>query len=93
MNDNGSSCDEIGYATGRSGSAVRRFAAKHGTLVSRSCAIVGFRVPISLDARDALRRLAADHGATCAETLTDLLGFALEKDAAIARRTLRTARR
>jgi hypothetical protein len=45
---------------------------------------------MTLDAQDALRRLAADHGATCIETLTTLLGFA-EKDAAIARKTLRRA--
>jgi hypothetical protein len=90
LHDNGSTCYEIAAVTGRSPSAVRRFAAVRGVLVTRSCAIARFAIPISLEARDALRRLASDHGATCA---ADLLVFALEKDAAGARRTLRTARR
>ena len=43
---------------------------------------------VTIDARDALRRMAEDYGTTPAQTLEDLLTFCLEDDAAIARRTL-----
>jgi hypothetical protein len=36
LHDNGSTCDEIAAVTGRSASGVRRFAAGHGVLLSRS---------------------------------------------------------
>jgi hypothetical protein len=41
----------------------------------------------------ALRRMAADSGKTPAEALEDLIAFALDDDAAIARRTLRIVRK
>jgi hypothetical protein len=47
----------------------------------------------TIDRREALRRLAADYKASPSETLEDLLTFALDEDAAIARRTLRVVRR
>ena len=48
---------------------------------------------VTIDCRDALRRPAADYGATPRQALEDLMIFMLEDDGAIARRTLRVTRR
>ena len=43
---------------------------------------------VGVDQKDALARMAADYGTTPAEALGDLVAFALNDDAAIARRIL-----
>lgn len=51
-----------------------------------------YAVTVTVARREVLKRLAADYGASPAETLEDLLTFALSDHAAIARRTLRLNR-
>jgi hypothetical protein len=90
--DNGATAEEIGATVGYSPHGVRTLAAKHGVLVSRSCMTVRYAVTVTIDRREALRRLAVDYKASPAEALEDLLTFALDEDAAIARRTLRVTK-
>ena len=50
-------------------------------------------VKLTMAREQALRKMAAEYGKTPAETLSDLLKFALDDDAAIARRVLHVKRR
>jgi hypothetical protein len=92
MADDGATAEEIGAAVDRSPRAVRALAAQRGVLVSRSCMTVRYAITVTIDRCEALRRLATDYKASPSETLEDLLTFALDEDAAIARRTLRVVR-
>ena len=56
--------------------------------ICRSETAARFAVDVTIDRRDALRRMAEDYGATPRQALDDLLTFTLDDDAAIARRTL-----
>lgn len=89
LHDNGATSEEIARAVDRPARAVRSLAASRGVPVSRSCTTVRYAVTVTVARREVLKRLAADYGASPAETL---LTFALSDHAAIGRRTLRLNR-
>ena len=89
----GRTASEIAAAVNRSADSVRKFARARGLSISRSEAAVGYRVPVSMERRDALARMAGDRGTTPAQALEDLITFGLDEDAAIARRILHVTRR
>ena len=93
LHDAGNSATEIARLLGRHVSSIRQFAAARGVFISRSESIARLAGDVTIDARDALRRMAADYGATPAQTFEDLLAFCLSDDATIARRTLRVTRK
>ena len=93
LHDEGHIASEIGHLVGRSASSVRQFAAACGILISRSESIARLAGNVTIEYRDALRRMADDYGETPARTFEDLLIFCLADDALIARRILRIERK
>ena len=94
LHDEGHTAIEIARAVGRAhGNSVRQFAAKCGILISRSELIARLAGNVTIEYRDALRRMADDYGETPGRTFEDLLTFMLADDATIARRTLRVSER
>jgi hypothetical protein len=81
LHDRGATNDGIAKAVDRTPRAVRAHAASRGVLVT-----------ITLARRETLKRLALEYKASPAETLEDLVTFALSDHALIARRTLRVGR-
>jgi hypothetical protein len=92
LHDRGATNDEIAKAVDRTPRAVRALAASRGVLISRSCTTARFAITVTLPRRETLRKLAFEYGASPAETLEDLVMFALSDHALIARRTLRVGR-
>jgi hypothetical protein len=90
--DAGHTVDEIAAIVSRRPISIIHFAAKRGVFVSRSALTVRRAILLSREREDALRRLADDYG-TQATELGDLLNFALDEDAALARRVLHVKRR
>ena len=82
----GRSVFEIAAVVGRAPTSVRQFAKSRGIAISNGAQKVLYGVSVAVDQRDALARMAADCGMTPAEALEDLVAFALNDDAAIARR-------
>lgn len=75
--------------SGRSGRGLSFFPGD--AQISRS-ETARYSIPVTLDCRAALQRLAVDHGASASETLADLVLFALDRNARLARQTLRIER-
>jgi hypothetical protein len=92
LHDRGATNDEIAKVVDRSPRAVRALAASRGVLISRTCTIARYAITVTLPRRETLRKLAFEYGASPAETLEDLVTFALSDHALIARRTLRVGR-
>lgn len=93
LHDAGHTVFEIAAAVGKPPRWVEYFAASRGVLISRSTAIVRRAVVLPRSREDALRRMADDYGTKPETALDDLLTFALDDDAAVARRILRVRRR
>jgi hypothetical protein len=93
MHDDGRTVHEIAAAVERSADAVIKFARARGVAISSSAAVVRRAARLTIERENALRRMAADCGKTPREALEDLIAFALDDDAAIARRTLRVVRK
>ena len=93
LHDDGRTVFEIAAAVERSADAVVKFARARGIAISSSAAVVRRTARVTVERENALRRMAADCGKTPAETLEDLITFALDDDAAIARRILRVVRK
>jgi hypothetical protein len=92
LHDRGATNDEIAKVVDRTPRAVRALAASRGVLISRACTTARYVVTITVARRETLKRLASDYGGSPAETLEDLVTFALSDHALIARRTLRVGR-
>jgi hypothetical protein len=84
---------EVAKAVGRPARSLVQFAASRGVFVSLSVLTVQRAVKLTMEREQALRKMAAEYGKTPAETLGELLAFALDDDAAIARRVLHVKRR
>ena len=89
----GRSVFEIAAVVGRAPTSVRQFAKSRGIAISNGAQKVLYGVSVGVDQKDALARMAADYGTTPAEALGDLVTFALNDDAAIARRILHVRRK
>jgi hypothetical protein len=93
MHNDGRTVHEIAAAVERSEDAVIKFGRARGIAIPYSEKVVRRAVRITVEREIALRRMADDCGKTPAEALEDLIAFALDTDAAIARRTLRIVRK
>jgi hypothetical protein len=93
LHDDGRTVHEIATAVGRSADAVIKFGRARGIAIPYSEKVVRRAVRLTIERENALRRMAADCGKSPAQTLEDLIAFALDDDAAIARRTLHVRRK
>jgi hypothetical protein len=92
MRDEGLTVHEIAAAVDRSADAVVKFGRARGIAIPYSEKFVRRAARLTIERENALRRMAADSGKSSAQALEDLIAFALDEDAAIARRTLRIVR-
>jgi hypothetical protein len=93
MRDEGRTVHEIAAAVDRTADAVIKFGRARGIAIAYSEKFVRRAVRLTIERENALRRMAADSGKSSAQALEDLIAFALDEDAAIARRTLHVKRR
>ena len=93
LNDAGHTVFEIAAAVDRRPKTIIVLAAKRGVSISRSTEKVRRAVVLPRAREDALRRMADDYGTVPEKALDDLLTFALDDDAAVARRVLRVRRK
>jgi len=93
LNDAGHTVFEIAAKVDRRPKTIIVLAAKRGVSISRSTEKVRRAVVLPREREDALRRMADDYRTTPEKALDDLLTFALDDDAAVARRILRVRRR
>jgi hypothetical protein len=91
--DDGLTVYEIAAEVDRSADAVIRFARARGVAISYSAKFVRRATRMTIERENALRRMADDCGKTPVAALADLIAFALDDDALIARRILRAVRR
>jgi hypothetical protein len=89
----GRTVHEIAAAVERSADAVIKFARARGVAIPYSEKFVRRAVRLTIEREHALRRMATDSGKSSAQALEDLIAFALDDDATIARRTLRIVRK
>ena len=87
----GASAEAIGDEIGLSAEGVRKFAAKHGFVITAGPHVFRSFSFCALQER-ALQRLAADYGSTTNRVIEDLLKLAFEADGCVARRLLRVQR-
>jgi hypothetical protein len=87
----GVSAEAIGAEIGLSAEGVRKFAAKHGFVITAGPHVFRSFSFCALQER-ALQRLAADYGSSTNRVIEDLLKLALEADGCVARRLLHVPR-
>lgn len=89
----GATLEDIAAGDGRTVNAVRCSLRSRGIYSEQRASARRVGAWVDLNRADALDRLAADRGTSREQTIEDLLTFALDDDANIARRILRAPRR